>query len=50
MPLGSLKVEVEEVRLEEGVKIKSEDNDLNCIPQCVPCCLYLRLTSLASIL
>jgi hypothetical protein len=50
MPLGLPKVEVEEVRLEEGVKIKSEDDDVNCVPQCVACCLYLRLTYLASIL
>ncbi|KAG1762694.1 hypothetical protein EDD22DRAFT_846860 [Suillus occidentalis] len=33
MPLGLPKVEVEEVRLEEGVKIKSEDDDVNCVPQ-----------------
>ncbi|KAG1754664.1 hypothetical protein EDB19DRAFT_1823927 [Suillus lakei] len=31
--LGLLKVEVEEVRLKEGVKIKSEDDNLDCVPQ-----------------
>ncbi|KAG1735428.1 hypothetical protein EDB19DRAFT_1910692 [Suillus lakei] len=45
--LGLLKVEVEEVRLEEGVKIKSEDDDLDCVPQtcCVsPCHTLTRQT------
>ncbi|KAG2746944.1 hypothetical protein P692DRAFT_20954447 [Suillus brevipes Sb2] len=44
MPLGLPKVEVEEVRLEEGVKIKSEDDDVNCVPHVSPCHTLTRRT------